>query len=129
MFKTPSCPTLHLVITFPYCRHQLFYQLKNFFKSVGKLKFFHLEKCTATPLPPAPFDSLVGNYERCAKWGCQNEEFPYWNCFAAPGINKTYQERERNIDGDRQRERESEVELLISHFHFLLRFAFTSNDF
>lgn len=30
---------------------------------------------------------------------------------------------------DREREKEGEVELLISHFHFLLRFAFTSNDF
>lgn len=30
---------------------------------------------------------------------------------------------------DREREIEREVELLISHFHFLLRFAFTSNDF
>lgn len=29
---------------------------------------------------------------------------------------------------DREREK-GEVELLISHFHFLLRFAFTSNDF
>lgn len=30
---------------------------------------------------------------------------------------------------DRGIEIEREVELLISHFHFLLRFAFTSNDF
>lgn len=39
-------------------------------------------------------------------------------------IGRTKADRER----ERAKER-GEVELLISHFHFLLRFAFTSNDF
>lgn len=39
-------------------------------------------------------------------------------------IGRTKTDRERESVKERE-----EVELLISHFHFLLRFAFTSNDF
>lgn len=42
-------------------------------------------------------------------------------------IGRTKADRER--ESAKKRKGEREVELLISHFHFLLRFAFTSNDF